>query len=339
MLDCKTLEELVNIDSPSGYTEEASVYIYDLLKSYGWKPEFTNKGAVRCALGNAPQLVIAAHVDTLGGIVTGIKSDGTLSMSPIGGPSLNAYEGSYLRVCTMDGKHYNGTLLLNNPATHVNKELGNTKREIATMHVRLDEVVTSKTETEALGIRVGDFICFETHYTEYKSGFIKSKFMDNKAGCLVLFELARIAQEKGWNVPVELYFSNYEEVGHGGTGGYAETADEMLVIDMGVVGDGCEGKETHCSICAKDSSGPYDYGFRKKLVQLAEANEIPYKLDVYPYYGSDGSAALRAGKDLRVGLIGPGVSASHGVERTHKQGIQATIDLCLAYIEDRFLND
>lgn len=339
MLDCKTLEELVNIDSPSGYTEEASVYIYDLLKSYGWKPEFTNKGAVRCALGDAPQLVIAAHVDTLGGIVTGIKGDGTLRISTIGGVSLNAYEGSYLRVRTLDGHTYTGTLLLNNPASHVNRDLTTAKRELETMHVRLDEVVTSESETAQLGIRVGDFVCFETHYTEYKSGFIKSKFMDNKAGCLVLFELARVAKEKGWNVPVELYFSNYEEVGHGGTGGYADTADEMLVIDMGVVGDGCAGKETHCSICAKDSSGPYDYAFRKKLVQLAEANEIPYKLDVYPYYGSDGSAALRAGKNLRVGLIGPGVSASHGVERTHKQGIQATIDLCLAYIEDRFLND
>lgn len=337
MLDCKNLEELVKIDSPSGYTAEACNYIMQLLQDYGWQPQLTNKGAVRCALGKDPKLVIAAHVDTLGGVVTGIKSDGSLRISTIGGVSLNAYEGSYLRVRTLDDKTYEGTLLLNNPASHVNKELSTTKREHETMHVRLDEVVTSEKETKELGIRVGDFVCFETHYTEYESGFIKSKFMDNKAGCMVLFELARIAKEKGWDVPVELYFSNYEEVGHGGTGGYADTAEEMLVIDMGVVGEGCTGKETHCSICAKDSSGPYDFEFRKKLVQLAEAKDIPYMLDVYPYYGSDGSAALRAGKDVRVGLIGPGVSASHGVERTHKQGIQATIDLCVAYVEDKYL--
>ena len=337
MLNCTTLEELVKIDSPSGYTLEACKYIMELLQSYGWQPELTNKGAVRCALGKEPQLVVAAHVDTLGAIVTGIKSDGTLRISTIGGVSLNAYEGSYLRVRTLDDRVYEGTLLLNNPASHVNKELSTTKRELATMHVRLDEVVTNEKEVQELGIQVGDFVCFETHYTEYESGYIKSKFMDNKAGCMVLFELARLAQERNWEVPVELYFSNYEEVGHGGTGGYADSATEMLVIDMGVVGDDCAGKETHCSICAKDSSGPYDFNFRKKLVQLAEANNIPYVLDVYPYYGSDGSAALRAGKDLRIALIGPGVSASHGVERTHKQGIQATIDICATYIADRFL--
>ena len=148
-----------------------------------------------------------------------------------------------------------------------------------------------------------------------------------------LFELARRLKEQGREVPVELYFSNYEEVGHGGAGGYAATIEELLVLDMGVVGDLQQGRETHCSICAKDSSGPYDYQMRQKLVQLAEKNDIPYQLDIYPYYGSDGSAALRAGNDFRVALIGPGVAASHGAERTHQKGIEATIDLCLAYID------
>jgi len=106
---------------------------------------------------------------------------------------------------------------------------------------------------------------------------------------------------------------------------------------MGVVGKGTSGEEIACSICAKDSSGPYDYEMRRKLVQLAKGNNIDYRLDVYPYYGSDGSAALRAGNDYRVGLIGPGVSASHGVERTHQKGIVATIDLCMAYIEASFV--
>lgn len=102
----------------------------------------------------------------------------------------------------------------------------------------------------------------------------------------------------------------------------------MIQFSISVAGD-----EYHVSICAKDSSGPYDYGMRSRLVSLAQKNKIPYKVDIFPFYGSDGSAALSAGYDIRVGLIGPGVSASHGVERTHTKGLQATKDLILACIE------
>jgi putative aminopeptidase FrvX len=332
----KTLEELVNIDSPTGYTENACNYIFNLLKSYGYKPEYTNKGAVKCALGKNPTLAIAAHVDTLGAIVSGIKNNGTLSFSSLGGLQLTSAEGEYVKIITMNGKEFSGTLLLNDPSSHANNTRETEKRNYDTMHIRLDEEVYSKRDTEKLGIRTGDMICFEPRYREYKNGFIKSRFMDNKAGCYVLFEIAKRLKEKKKEVPVELFFSSYEEVGHGGTVGYADSIRELLVIDMGVLGDACEGNEVSCSICVKDSSGPYDFNFRKKLVTLADKNKIPYKLDVYPYYGSDGSAALRAGKDFRVALIGPGVAASHGVERTHKKGIEATIDLCLAYIRSQF---
>jgi putative aminopeptidase FrvX len=332
----QNLQRLVEIDSPTGYTAEACRFIFDLLKSYGYNPTYTNKGAVRCALGPDPVLAVAAHVDTLGGIVSGIKSNGTLSMSSVGGLQLTSAEGEYVRVITMDGRIYTGTLLLNNPSSHANNKREDEKRNYDTMHIRLDELVTDKAGVQKLGIRNGDFIAFEPRYREYDNGFIKSRFMDNKAGCYVLFEIARQLKESGREVPAELFFSNYEEVGHGGTVGYSQGVEELLVIDMGVLGDACEGDETSCSICAKDSSGPYDYEFRRKLVELAEKHTIPYKLDVYPYYGSDGSAALRAGKDFRVALIGPGVAASHGVERTHKKGIEATTALCLAYITDRF---
>ncbi|MFL5762617.1 MAG: M42 family metallopeptidase [Bacteroidia bacterium] len=331
-----TLRELVDIDSPTGYTENACRYIFNLLKSYGYKPEYTNKGAVKCALGKNPTLAIAAHVDTLGAIVSGIRSDGTLSFSNLGGLQLTSAEGEYVKIAGMNGKEFTGTLLLNDPSAHANNTRETEKRNYDTMHIRIDEEVYSKKDTEKLGIRTGDMICFEPRYREYKNGFIKSRFMDNKAGCYALFEIARRLKEKKKEVPVELFFSSYEEVGHGGTVGYADTIRELLVIDMGVLGDACEGNEVSCSICVKDSSGPYDLNFRKKLVALADKNRIPYKLDVYPYYGSDGSAALRAGKDFRVALIGPGVAASHGVERTHKKGIEATIDLCLAYIRSEF---
>ncbi|MDT8411743.1 MAG: M42 family metallopeptidase [Vicingaceae bacterium] len=332
MNNYNTLKELIAIDSPTGYTDNASKYIFDLLKSYGYQPEYTNKGAVKCALGKNPTVAIAAHVDTLGAIVSGIKSNGTLSFSLLGGLSLTGAEGEYVKIITHEGKIYTGTILLNNPSVHANNEKEKTERSIKSMHIRIDAEVYTKEDVEKLGIEVGDIICVDVKYQELDNGFIKSRFLDNKAGCFVLFELARRLKEQGKEVPVELFFSNYEEVGHGGTVGYSENIKELLVLDMGVLGDDCQGNEVSCSICAKDSSGPYDYSFRKKLVDLAKKNNIPYKIDVYPHYGSDGSAALRAGNDFRVALIGMGVAASHGTERTHKKGIEATIDLCLAYI-------
>lgn len=333
MTDLRTLRELVAIDSPTGYTTAACKYIFDTLKGYGWEPEYTNKGAVKCALGADPVLAVAAHTDTLGAIVSKIQKDGTLRFGKLGGLGLNSFEGAYCSIVRLDGSRVTGTMLKDNPSAHVNKQLDSDPRTIDNMHIRLDEVVESKEDVEKLNVRVGDIICFDTNYQELPSGYVKSRFMDNKAGCFVLFEIARLLKEKGQNAPVELFFSNYEEVGHGGTVGYADTIEELLVIDMGVLGDQCDGLETHCSICAADSSGPYDYDFRKKLVALADADEhIHYKLDVYPFYGSDGSAALRAGNDFRVGLIGPGVAASHGVERAHVQGIDSTVRLCMAYI-------
>jgi putative aminopeptidase FrvX len=241
-------------------------------------------------------------------------------------------EGEYCRIHTHEGKVYTGTLLLNNPSVHANNKVSTLERNTDGMHIRIDELVKTKEDVSKLGISVGDIIAFDTRYEELPSGFIKSRYLDNKAGCLVLFEIARRAKESGKTYPVELFFSNYEEVGHGATGGYANTIKDMLVIDMGVVGSNVEGVEEACSICAKDSSGPYDYSFRKTLVDIARKNNIAHRVDVYPFYGSDGSAAWRAGHQFRVALIGMGVAASHGVERTHKNGIEATIDLCMAYI-------
>jgi len=326
------LQRLVEIDSPSGHTAEATAYVAEELRKLGYSPEFTNKGAVRCALGGEPKLALAAHIDTLGGMVAGIRSDGHLKLTQIGGLSLNGYENEYCRIRTIDGRVHTGTLLIIDPSAHANKDTPKKERTTDNMYIRLDEEVRTKSDTERLGISNGDVVAFDTRFQLTPSGYIKGRYMDNKAGCLVLLEVARQLAASGRKVPVELFFSTYEEVGHGGTVGYSSTIEELLVIDMGVVGDACEGSENACSICAKDSSGPYDAAMFKRLVGLATERGIPFKRDVYPFYGSDGSAALRAGLDLRVGLIGPGVHASHGMERTHIKGIRATIDLCMAYI-------
>ena len=332
--DFTSLQELLEIDSPSGFTYDACDYIVEQLEKLGYSPTRTNKGAVKCAFGAEPKLAIAAHVDTLGAIISGIRSDGKLSFSLIGGLSLTGAEGEYVRIRTLDGRIYTGTILLNDPSSHTNRGRETADRSLSNMHIRLDEEVYAKADVEKLGICIGDIVCLDVNYEELESGFIKSRFLDNKAGCFVLMELAK--SFVGRDVPVEIFFSNYEEVGHGGTCGYAESVTDLLVIDMGVLGDACEGDEVSCSICAKDSSGPYDYRMRKQLVELARENGIAYKQDIYPYYGSDGSAALAAGNDMRVGLIGPGVAASHSTERTHKKGIQATLDLCEAFINANF---
>lgn len=327
------LRDLIAIDSPTGYTQAASDFIATALDDLGWKVRRTVKGAVVAQLGEKPVVGLAAHTDTLGAIVSKIKADGTLAFSLLGSPLLPTFEGSYVRIHTLNGSVYHGTMLLNNPSTHANRIAGTSERTTDTMHVRIDEHVRSASDVRALGIRVGDIIAVDPKFYALPNGYIKSHFLDNKAGCAVLYDVARALRDQPPAVGVELFFSTYEEVGHGGTTGFSSSIHDLLVIDMGVVGDAVDGHETMCSICAKDSGGPYDYEMRKVLVNLAESHRIPHSVDVYPFYSSDGTAAWRAGRDYRVGLIGPGVAASHGMERTHIDGIQATVQLCCEYIK------
>ncbi|WP_297535591.1 glucanase, partial [Thermococcus sp.] len=253
----------------------------------------------------------------------------------IGGLLLPTFEGEYCTIITRSGKRFRGTLLLKNPSVHVNKDAGKKERKEENMYIRLDAEVEKKEDTEKLGIRPGDFIAFDPKF-EYVNGFVKAHFLDDKASVAVMIDLLLDLADELEKLPVAFFFSPYEEVGHGGSAGYPPTTRELLVVDMGVVGEGVCGKETAVSIAAKDSSGPYDYEMTTKLIELAEKNDIPHVVDVFPYYGSDGSAALRAGWDFRVALIGPGVHASHGMERTHIKGLLATKELIKAYIEDKF---
>jgi len=328
------LRELSEIYSPTGFTAEVLAYVAKIAKKAGINSRYTNKGALLVGNHARPEMAVAGHIDTLGLMVKKIRPDGNLSFTKLGGPILQAFEGRSVRVFTAGGKVVSGTLILNNPAAHVNNKASEAPRTDETMHVRLDAEVSKALDTEKLGIQVGDFIAFDAGFEYTDTGFIKSHFLDDKAGCAAMIDafltLGAAALKK---IPVMFFFSNYEEVGHGACAGIPDSVKELLVVDMGVVGDGVTGNEQSVSICVKDSSGPYDYQLRLRLAELARKNKLPYKLDVFPYYGSDGSAALRAGYDIRVGLIGPGVSASHGNERTHLKGLKATRDLILAYLK------
>lgn len=330
----KTLEDLLSINSPSGYTDEVIQYIEDLFKDnknlYITK---TNKGSLFISFTENPRLVLAGHIDTLGGMIKEVKSDGSLVITEVGGFPMSVIEGEYVKVRNNEGKIYTGTYLLRNPATHVNKDLGSAKRSTDNMFIRLDEVVKNSTDLKKLGIEVGNYVFFDTRFQHTPSGFIKSRFLDNKACSAIMIEVIKEMLKNKTKSSTGFYFSNYEEVGHGACVGIPSSVEELLVLDMAVVGDGCTGREDAVSICAKDSTGPYDFRMTDNLRKLAKKNKIDFEIDIYPYYGSDGSAARNAGLDARVGLIGPGVSASHSMERTHTKGLEATYKLTKAYIE------
>lgn len=329
----KTLEEILKINSPTGYTIEVINHLEKIFEGLNVIVKKTNKGSLLVSFDENPELVVTGHIDTLGAMVKEINDDGTIAITRIGGLELNSFEGEYVTVRNYKGDLFRGTFLLNNPASHVNKKLGETKRSTENMSIRLDELVRNAEDVDKLNISVGDFIFYDTRFEHTASGFIKSRFLDDKACAAIMIELIKEFAVSGYKGKTGFYFSNYEEVGHGSCVGIPDSAKELLVLDMAVIGEGCAGKEDMVSICVKDSTGPYDFDVTNKLRELAIKNKISFVTDIYPYYGSDGSAALAAGYDVRVGLIGPGVSASHGVERTHVKALEETYKLTKLYIE------
>jgi len=329
------IRNLVNIPSPSGCTHNITEYLSRTLSDRGYKLEITNKGSLLVNFSEDPVYIVASHIDTLGGMVSWIRSDGTLELTQIGGWPPNNFEGEYLTIQTESGNPFRGTFLLDNPAAHANQEISKTERKMQGMHVRIDAYTQSREETEKLGISIGDYIFFDPRFEVTETGYIKSRFMDDKACAGILLDILLNHKEEIQNISAGFFFSNYEEVGHGAPAGLPNSMQELLIADMGVIGDKINGTETAVSICVKDSSGPYDLKIRRELVGLAREKNIPHTLDVFPYYSSDGSMALRAGLDVRVGLIGPGVSASHGVERTHIKGVSAAKNLILAWLKNK----
>jgi len=326
---------LLAIDSPTGFTKNATDYLLETLTNLGFSPIRNRKGSVCCQIGGEGKpLVLAAHVDTLGLMVSTIKSNGRLRFTRLGGPSLSAVETENVTVITREGKRFSGVIAMENASVHVNRELEDGKRNEKNLEVLLDELVSSKEDVEALGISVGDIICLHPRAHVTPSGFIRSRFLDDKLSAGMLLALAKAVADKEITLrrKTTLFFSIYEEVGHGASTGLPEDTEDLLVVDMGCVGEGLGCTETMVSICAKDSSGPYDYAMTSELIALAKEKKLDYAVDVYPAYGSDAGTALRAGHDIRYALIGAGVYASHGYERSHIKGVDNTLKLIFAYV-------
>ncbi len=329
------LKDLVSIPSPSGNAEMAIQYVASFMEKHGIPYYLNRKGGLIATLkgrDDKTHRMLTAHVDTLGAMVKEIKSSGRLKLSMIGGFRWNAVEGEYCTIETSDGRTYTGTILTNKASVHVYKD--KIERDETTMEVRIDEVVKSEDDVLALGIEVGDFVSFDPRVEVTKSGFIKSRHLDDKASVAILLSLLKTMKAEGTELPYTTHFliSNNEEIGYGGNSNIPPEVVEYLAVDMGAIGDGQTTDEYCASICAKDSSGPYHPRLRKKLIQLARQEEVYYKVDIYPHYGSDASAAIRSGHDIVHGLIGPGIDASHSHERTHKDSLVNTGAVLYAYL-------
>lgn len=328
-------EALLAIDSPSGYTKEAINFLDEKAQAMGYETFRNQKGNLHIkvnGLDTSKTIGVSAHTDTLGLMVRSINANGTLSFTNIGGPQLPTLDGEYCRVLTRNGAVITGTILSTSPSSHVYKDAKDKARDCENMMIRLDEIVKSKEDVEKLGIMNGDIIAIDPKTEVTKSGFIKSRFLDDKISVACLFAVLEELKTKQIQPSCNVIFiiTTYEEVGHGAS--QIPEISELIACDMGCIGTDLACSEYDVSICAKDSNGPYDYEMVGTLAQLAQTNHLNHVIDVYPYYGSDVGAALHGGNDIKGALIGPGVHASHGMERTHWQALDATIQLLLAYI-------
>lgn len=329
-------EEIFTCDSPTGYTHNVIKIIENHIKNLGFDYKILNNGALEVSIsGEDHSKVVAtsAHCDTLGLMVRSIKSDGTLALTKLGGPITPTLDGEYCKIYTRDNRVYQGTILSTSPSAHVYNDANSKSRDIDSLIVRLDEVVKTKEDVLKLGIQNGDIVCYDPKFEITKSGFLKTRFIDDKASAVVILLLLKYVKEHNltFKYDTKIYFVVYEEVGHGASM-IDHNIDEFVTLDMGCVGLDLAGNEFAVSICAKDSGGPYDYELTTRLINLAKENNINYTVDIFPYYGSDVGAASHAGVDMKGALIGTGVSASHGMERTHVDGIENTLKLIYLYL-------
>lgn len=334
----KYLNDVLNIPSPSGYTQNIMEYIKKILETHNVDYKVTNKGAIVATIEGEDkeyQKTLSCHVDTLGAMVKEIKSNSRLALTQVGGYMMHSIEGECCKIHTRDGKVYEGTIQTTKPSVHIHSDARELQRIPANYEVVIDKEVFTKEDTQKLGIEVGDFISFDPRVKMTDSGFIKSRHLDDKASVaavLYIIEYIKLVGIKPKNT-TNFFFSNYEEVGHGSSAAIPEKTKEFIAIDMGCPGEGQNSTEYDVCICAKDSGGPYDYELTTRLINLAKDNNIGYKVDTYPNYGSDAGAMIRAGYDAKTALIGAGIFASHGYERTNIKAIIETIKLIMEYIK------
>ena len=331
-----TFQALLAIDSTTGQFRQIQDWTAEEIKRLGYTPVLTHKGGILTDLGgDGDPLVITAHLDDIGLMVRRINPDGTLNVCSVGGLYPVYCVGENVRVYTGDGKVYTGTVCRTPNSVHVTEEeirttIGDFRKNIC---VVLDMPVRTAEETRALGVETGDMIALEPRFT-MSSGYIKSRFVDDKACAAILLNVMKTLKERSITPSrkVLIYFSCYEEIGHG-TAWLPEGVKDILALDIAPTGPDQNSEEHLVSIFAKDSRFPYNYEMTAELRAAAKKAGIDYVMDVFtPHYGTDGDGSILAGYDIRHAAIGPGTSNSHGYERTHIDGLKNTYALTMAYI-------
>ena len=341
-MDIKTIisyiENLCTRPSPTGFTKKCEKYLMEEFKKLGYEPYQNNKGNVIVPIyenknNKNDGLLLSAHIDTLGLMIRSVKEEGGLQVTTLGGFPLNYGEFENVKIFTRDGKEFEGVFRLNEPSVHGSENPKNSKRSFDEMEVVLDEIIESDEDVEKLGIGAGDFVAFDPRF-RYSNGFIKSRHLDDKASSGVLLALAKEIKDENlkFNRNIYMMFTTYEEVGHGASSGHPEGIKDMIAVDMGVVYDDLKTNDRMVSICAKDSSGPYNFDLTNDLINTAKEIGIDFAVDIYPFYGSDASAAMSSFYDYRHALVGCGISASHGYERCHEKALLGLFNLLKTYI-------
>lgn len=328
--------QIISIDSPTGFTAAMISFLKKEYEELGYHPVRDTKGNLLIEIGGEGNpLMLAAHGDTLGAMVHTIKANGRLKLTPLGGLHPENTETENCRIYSRFDGVYEGTLQITDASVHVNDDYSKTDRNWKNIEVVLDEDTSSAAETRALGISCGDIVCVEPRFRITDKGYIKSRFLDDKLSVAILMGQAKYYRDHGAKPERKLYhyITTYEEVGHGCAAGIPEDVCEVISVDMGCVGVGLTCTEKQVSICAKDGRGPYNYDVVTDLIRAAREEEVDYAVDIYPHYGSDADVALSSGHNVRHGLIGAGVYASHGYERSHRDGAWNTLKLILAYCQ------
>ena len=333
-LDC--FREIVSVPSPVGYYVRMNPVIETIAERFGLGVTYDNKSTAYITMDgedNSKTVMIGAHLDTIGMIIRRIDANGMIRVRQLGGINFHSAEGATVTILTRDGRSYTGLLTAQSHSVHVFDDARDQKRDEDHMMIILDEPVKTRDDVVKLGIRHGDMIHVDPGCEVTENGYLKSRFIDDKAAVACAFTAIKYLLENNRKPKYRTVFAfpYGEEIGIGGTY-IPEGVSEFVAIDIGLIGPDYEGDERRVSICCKDNTTPYDYELTSRLIALAEKYRIPHAVDIFYRYGTDASAALRAGNNLKAGAFGMAVYCSHGRERTHVEGLNATTDLLLAYL-------
>ena len=332
---------LLTIPSPSGRTDHVMQLVGEEIAALGMPFDLTRRGVLRAELmgedGDAPDRAIIVHADTIGCMVKRLKDNGRLEVVPIGTHNARFAEGARVTIFVEDlERTRSGTILPLKASGHRwGDEVDTQAAGWECVEVRVDEVVDSAEDLAALGFNVGDFVAFDASPVITPAGYVNSRHLDDKAGIAAALGAFKALIDHDVVLPVNahLLVTIAEEVGLGASHGLDADVAEMVSIDISVVAPDQASTEHTVNVAAQDSSGPFDYHLVHRLAGLCRHHGIDHRRDVYGYYRSDAASALEAGAETRAALIGFGIDASHGYERTHLDGIRRVAELIAVYLQ------